>query len=345
VLQQILGWLSDHAVSSPFVVVVIAVLGLVATRLSRFVVRRIIRRLANAAIGSTRSTPGPWRTRSKRVGGESGETGERRRRQRIDAASRMVNHLASLVIWIVAVIVAFHLLDVDPAFFLSSAGFIGAGLAIGGQHKVNDYLTGLSVHFEDRYGVGDEILAHVGWDEPVEAVVDHIGLFSTRLRDGRSTLHFPNSALTNVRNLSQEAAATSIRIRVPDDAGTEEAAAVLRGLAGSRGLTDVVFVGGIEARESATGEFEDDESGARRPVAPPPRRAGRTPPRRRRGELTSAGQLAAARAARRAAARRRRIARRSSSERPPQMPESWLVSSAKSRQSWVTVHSAQTRLA
>ena len=143
---------------------------------------------------------------------------EQRRRQRIDAASRMVSHLVSVVIWIVATIVAFHLLDIEAAFFLSSAGFLGAAIAIGGQHKVNDYLTGLSVHFEDRYGVGDEIQVEVGWGQPVTAVVDHIGLFSTRLRDARSTLHFPNSALANLRNLSQEAAVSTIRLSVPDDA-------------------------------------------------------------------------------------------------------------------------------
>ena len=59
----------------------------------------------------------------------------------------------------------FHLFDIDAAFFLSSAGFIGAGVAIGGQHKVNDYLTGLSVLFEDRYGVGDELVVDMG-DRP-----------------------------------------------------------------------------------------------------------------------------------------------------------------------------------
>jgi hypothetical protein len=126
---------------------------------------------------------GLWRTRASRFDDTNLDTVEQRRRQRIDAASRMVNHLVSLVIWIVATIVAFHLLDVAPAFFLSSAGFLGAALAIGGQHKVNDYLTGLSVHFEDRYGVGDEIIVEVGWLRSGRRVVDHIGLFSTRVRD------------------------------------------------------------------------------------------------------------------------------------------------------------------
>ena len=197
-----------------------------------------------------------WRTRSARTDGETSEVGEQRRRQRIDAASRMVNHLVSVVVWIVALIVVFHLLDVDPAFFLSSAGFIGAALAIGGQHKVNDYLTGLSVHFEDRYGVGDQILADVGWAEPVRGVVDHVGLFSTRVRDRASTMHFHNSALTNVRNLSQESSTSTIRLRVPRDADAADAADLLRGLAGTDGLTDVFFVDDLETNEAATGEVE-----------------------------------------------------------------------------------------
>ena len=251
----ILPWLTA-LVSGPFVVVVVALAALVTSRLTRLVVRRVIRHLADR--GPVAGGSGLWRARALRIGGETGETGEQRRRQRIDAASRMVNHLVSVVIWILAAIVTFHLLDIDPAFFLSSAGFLGAGLAIGGQHKVNDYLTGLSVHFEDRYGIGDEILVHVGWDEPVRAIVDHIGLFSTRLRDDRSTMHLPNSALASIRNLSQEASAATLRVRIPDERGADDAATMLRGLAGTDGLTDLVFVGDLAARDASTGEVEID---------------------------------------------------------------------------------------
>lgn len=245
---------------SPAVVAVVAASAAVASRISRLVVRRSIRHLAAAS--ATPGRAGVWRARASRIGGESRDVGEQRRRQRIEAASRMVNHLVSVVIWIVATIVTFHLLDVDPAFFLSSAGFLGAALAIGGQHKVNDYLTGLSVHFEDRYGVGDQVVVD-GHDGPIEAVVDHVGLFSTRLRDGRSTLHFPNSALAAVRNLSQEAAVATIRLRVPDASDPAEAASLLRGLAGTDGLTDVIFVGDLEAHEASTGEVAIDVRTAR----------------------------------------------------------------------------------
>lgn len=248
----------DGRLSATGIVVAVFALALLASRAMRLVVRRAIRRVATPTntLGGAGNHGSLWRVRAGRVGDESRDVREQRRRQRIDAASRMVNHLASVVIWLVATIVTFHLLDINPAFFLSSAGFLGAGLAIGGQHKVNDYLTGLSVHFEDRYGIGDEIVAEVGWTQPVHGVVDHIGLFSTRLRDRRSALHFPNSSLANLRNLSQEAAVSTIRLNVPETADADDAAALLRGLAGTDGLTDVVFVGDLAATTPNTGEVE-----------------------------------------------------------------------------------------
>lgn len=249
------NWIAEHAVTRPGTAISIAVAAFVSARVAGAVIRRSIRHLAARSLrAGPGAQPGLWRVRTRRTGTEPSELGEQRRRQRIDAASRMVSHLVSVAIWLIAAVVMFHVLDVDPAFFISSAGFLGAGLAIGGQHKVHDYLTGLSVHFEDRYGVGDEIIADVGWASPVQGVVDHVGLFSTRVRDRHSTLHFPNGALTNVRNLSQEAAAVEFSVKVPDDTDADDVAAMLRRLAGSDGLTDVVFVGDLEAHEAATGE-------------------------------------------------------------------------------------------
>jgi small-conductance mechanosensitive channel len=241
-------------ISQPLIVVAILIGTFVVTRITGLMVRWIVRRLAKRSLVRPSSM---WRTRSRRVTGETQEIWEHRRRQRIDAASSMVNHLISFVIWIIAVIIVFHVLDVDAAVVLSSAGFLGAALAIGGQHRVNDYLTGLLVHFEDRYGVGDEVVAEVGWAEPVHAVVDHVGLFSTRLRDGTSTLHFPNASLAQVRNLSQEAAAATFRLHVGSQS-SEEVADTLRRLAGSSDLTDVVFLGDIESHRPVTGEVEVD---------------------------------------------------------------------------------------
>jgi small-conductance mechanosensitive channel len=234
---------------APLVLVVAVAL----TRVTGVVVRRIVRRVADQSLVAP---SGRWRARAVRRGEDSAELGEQRRRQRIDAASQMINHLVSVVIWLVAVIVIFHVLDLDAAFFISSAGFVGAAIAIGGQHKVNDYLTGLAVHVEDRYGIGDEVEVEVGWREPVRGVVDHIGLFSTRLRDGGSTIHLSNGSMAQVRNRSQEATATRLRVRVGAGRAADDVADTLKVLAGSAELTDVIFVGDIESHQPATGEIE-----------------------------------------------------------------------------------------
>jgi small conductance mechanosensitive channel len=240
----------------PAMVLIVVIVAAIVSRIAHFIIRRVIRRLAHRSVLLPLSQGAWWRSRDSRV--DAGDV-EARRRQRIDAATRMIGHMASIVIWLVAVIVVIHVLDVsDPASYVSSAGFIGAAIAIGGQHKVNDYITGLSVHFEDRYGVGDEVEIHIGQggEPPIVAVVDHIGLFSTRVRDARSTLHFPNSALAVVRNLSQEAAVSTLKLVLPSDVSADDARSSLRELAGTQGLTDVVFVGDLAVQRESTGEVE-----------------------------------------------------------------------------------------
>ncbi|MDB0005663.1 mechanosensitive ion channel family protein [Ilumatobacteraceae bacterium] len=223
------------------------------TRLTGLVLRRVVRHLADRAV---RRESGPWRVRSGRTGEESSSLREQRRRQRVDAASRILNHLVSVVVWIIALIIVFHVLEIDAAFFLSSAGFIGAAMAIGGQHKVNDYLTGLLVHFEDRYGVADR----VEWESPVgtsfDGVVEHIGLFTTRIRDSRGSVHVPNTTLNLVRNMSQEPSSTVLRLRVDDRVDSEAVSSTVRDLAGTAGLTEVIFLSDIESHQPETGEIE-----------------------------------------------------------------------------------------
>jgi small conductance mechanosensitive channel len=232
-------------VVSPLLAVLALIVGAVlVTRVSGVAMRRVVRRVAERSGGS-------------RTGLESADATELRRRQRIHAGARMLNHVVAVVVWLGVVIAVFHLFDIDAAFFLSSAGFIGAGLEIGGQHKVNDYLTGLSVLIEDRYGIGDELLIETPSGEPRRVVVDHIGLVTTRLRDITSTLHIPNGKLDLVRNLSQEASTATVRLRVPgDDVDATRAASAVRNLAGSEQLTDLVFVGDLAAQPTPDGTVD-----------------------------------------------------------------------------------------
>jgi moderate conductance mechanosensitive channel len=251
---------------------------LVFSRISGLVLRRMIRRMAERGVEGRQSRF--WRAAVRYGGIDRTDAGALRRRQRVDAAARMVNHIVTVVVWICVTIAIFQIFDIDAAFFISSAGFIGAGLAIGGQHKVNDYLTGLEVLFEDRYGVGDELVVEQLGRDPLHAVVDHVGLFSTRLRDATSTLHVPNGSLVLVRNVSQQAQSDTLRLRVGGDpdfdlVSERSVAQTVRELAGSENLTDVIFVGDLAAQRRDDGDI-DVEVKTTRPLDPRSREILRT---------------------------------------------------------------------
>jgi small-conductance mechanosensitive channel len=227
----------------PVIAVAIIVGCFIATRITYAILRIVVRKVADSKPGRGK---GWWKNTMRRVGAETLEGGENRRRQRIEAATGMLHQLTSFVLWIIAVIAVFNVLNLDAAFFLSSAGFLGAAIAIGGQHRVSDYLTGLAVLLEDRFGVGDEIEVGLGWDKPVRATVEHVGMITTRLRDGNSTFHIPHSKLDVVRNLSQEPVRESLQF----DVASSNAARVgttVRDLAGTKGLTTVLFIDEIQA--------------------------------------------------------------------------------------------------
>lgn len=238
---------AGEAISRPVIVLFVVLGAFVVTRISHVLIRRVVRYIAKRSLARPSQW---WRTRARYGEFEETSITENRQRQRIDATARMLHHLFAVVLWIGVIIAVFHILELNAAFFLSSAGFIGAAVAIGGQHKVNDYLTGLSVLLEDRYGVGDEVEISGVFANGVRGVVEHIGLVSTRIRDGYSTVHLPHAALLSVRNLSQEPAETKLSIQVPIETENAEAAAkaaaTIRELAGSQHLTGVVLVDDIE---------------------------------------------------------------------------------------------------
>jgi small conductance mechanosensitive channel len=245
---------AQEAMSRPLIVVLVVIGAFIATRVSHLIFRRVVRFVARRSIVHPTRW---WRTPTRYQELEHGEVGENRRRQRVDAAARMLHHLFAVVLWIGVIIAVFHILELDAAFFLSSAGFIGAAVAIGGQHKVNDYLTGLSVLLEDRYGVGDEVEVSGSFPNGVRGIVEHIGLVSTRIRDGYSTVHLPHTALLSVRNLSQEPVETRLSINLPIDSERSEAASraadTIRELAGSPNLTEVMLVDDVMMATPAAG--------------------------------------------------------------------------------------------
>ena len=145
-----------------------------------------------------------WRTRVPRVLAESVPVAELRRQQRLNAAAAMFGRLAKIALWLLAALVVLNRLDVDVIIAVSGAGFLGAAVAIGGQNSVHDYLNGLHVLLEDRYGEGDEVelFNDIGGDA-IRGTVTRIGAFATRVETDSGTFHIANRRAFQVKNISQ----------------------------------------------------------------------------------------------------------------------------------------------
>ncbi len=194
--------LNDLLDEADHVIAIIATL-LLAALLSRLVRALIIRLLDWVATRRRRGVENFWIVRRPRLLDESTEVAERRRTQRVRASALMLSRLASVVIWLVAFVVVLAILDVDVVWAVSSAGFLGAAIAIGGQHSVHDYLNGVHILLEDRFGEGDLIEVTHPSGVVRRGTVQRIGAFGTDLRSEEGTWHMANRMLAEVVNLSQ----------------------------------------------------------------------------------------------------------------------------------------------
>lgn len=222
------------------IVIVAAVVANIGLKVAlRFAMRRAVHRAWHGR--------GRWIPRLPRR--HDGPNGSQRRVQRADAAAHMVSRLAGLAIGGLAVLVISALLGIDPVVMVSSAGFVGAGIAVGGQTIIKDWLTGLLVLLEDRYAIGDRVTLRVD-GEDVTGMVESLNGAGVRLRlDDGSTWHVGHGAVDSVTNRSQQL--VSQRIDLPDDVRDRlDPATVDRALDAAShdlGLTDVVLVADVLA--------------------------------------------------------------------------------------------------
>ncbi len=215
--------------------------------------RHGIRLCTRRAVRMAAVRPGTWRGRLSRLGDVEGNV-DVRKRQRADAAARMLAHFSSVVIAIGTVLVGLQILGLDPVYAISSAGFVGLAFALSGQEIIRNLLSGTMALLEDRYAVGDVVVFNVGGNE-VCGTVDLMGATSVRVRtsDG-ATWHAGHGAIDSVRNSSQTAAASNIIIPTAQWADVEDGAA--RRLAHATndiGLTGVVFLPELATQLHPTG--------------------------------------------------------------------------------------------
>jgi moderate conductance mechanosensitive channel len=198
-----LGW--EHI--PKWAVLLISSLNLILIIVLAFVVRRVVGHLLNAI---------HVRLRKRMAGVEE--------RKRVDTLNRIFGYVASVVIWVITVMVILAELGISIAPFLATAGVVGIAISFGAQSLVKDYFTGFVMLIENQIRQGDFVDV-AGKSGNVEEVT----LRYVRLRDGEGTVHFvPNSAITTVSNHSRDFAYAVVEIGVGYDVNLGQAYEVIK---------------------------------------------------------------------------------------------------------------------
>jgi small-conductance mechanosensitive channel len=146
--------------------------------------------------------------------------------RRIATLERVFGYVASVVIWVVTIMLVLSELGISIAPILATAGVAGLAIGFGAQSLVKDYFTGFVMLVENQIRVGDivEIAGKTG-------AVEELTLRYVRLRDYSGAVHFvPNGIITSVSNMSRDFAFAVVDVGV---GYREELAAVFNVMKGT----------------------------------------------------------------------------------------------------------------
>ena len=210
--------LTDFLIDRPLSILLILVIALIAVRLSRRWVDRLVRGIVSPETPPSRRLyiPGMESTR-KASDPDAQEREERLRIRRVARAasiSAVLTSTISVTIWVVALMLVLSEVGVDLAPLIAGAGIAGVALGFGAQALVKDCISGLFMLLEDQYGIGD--IVDLG---EATGVVEEVALRTTVLRGVDGTVwHVPNGEVQRVGNQSQHWSTALIDIDVAYDA-------------------------------------------------------------------------------------------------------------------------------
>ena len=230
--------------------VVVFLVAAVAGRLVHVVWGRVIQRVASRRLSGL-PTRWSWKTRLPRdPRQESLGSSEVRRQHRIDATALALSRLSGVAIWLTAGVALLHLYGISVSVAVGSAGFVGLIIALGAQTSVSDYVTGLHILLEDRFGAGDEVELLTVNGRLIRGVVVSHGMFATRLESNGSTHHVANRMMSEVTNHSQLGVVTTIEV----DLGTCPESVLTAAAAEARGSKPSMPFVKVDRVESELGD-------------------------------------------------------------------------------------------
>jgi small conductance mechanosensitive channel len=150
---------------------------LIARAVFRSATSRIIARVVDGVAVATDGSAPKQRT--------STANAQARIVQRTRTLGAVLGTLTNWVLGVVATVLVLSELGFEVTAIVAGAGILGAGLALGAQDIVRDFLNGVFMVFEDQIGIGDKV--DVG---DAKGVVEEVTIRITKIRDAQGTLWF-----------------------------------------------------------------------------------------------------------------------------------------------------------
>jgi small conductance mechanosensitive channel len=129
----------------------------------------------------------------------SGLVATERTRQRTQAIGSVLRSVSSTVIFVVGTLMVISVLQISITPILASVSAVGVAVGLGAKDVITDFLAGITMIFEDQYGVGDVIDTGLA-----KGTVIEVGLRVTKLRDADGEIWYVrNGSIARVGNQSQ----------------------------------------------------------------------------------------------------------------------------------------------
>lgn len=149
-------------------------------------------------------------------------------KRRIETLARVFRHTNTVVIALVAGMLALSEMGISIAPILGAAGVVGIAVGFGAQSLIKDYFNGFFLLLENQIRQGDVV--EVGGKG---GLVEDVTLRYVCLRDYEGNVHYiPNGLITTVTNKSRGYAYAVIDVGIAYRENVEEAFEVMREVAG-----------------------------------------------------------------------------------------------------------------
>ena len=131
-------------------------------------------------------------------------------KKREDTLIRIFSASASILVWMLALLMVLQEIGIAIGPLLAAAGIAGLAFGFGGQYLIRDLISGLFIIIENQYRIGDVVCF-----DKICGLVEDISLRMTTLRDLDGTVHHvPHGEIKTVSNLSKTFARVNLNIGV-----------------------------------------------------------------------------------------------------------------------------------